>query len=94
VQDEAALSEDQAFLQKLRTRIASRRERQLACGDSSLTISATLTMRGRRLEQDFTEGLSVSSILMRSLPWVRDRTFPMWLKELRGSFEKQAARAD
>jgi hypothetical protein len=45
----------------------------------------------RDLERDFTEGLSVGSILMRSIPVLRDKSFQVWLKDLQQRFEKQAS---
>ena len=79
--DEAALADDLAFLQRLRAKVASRREK--ANGLRRLVVdnlSSTYDALARQLERNFREGLSVGSILRGSLPLVRDKTFQTWLE--------------
>ena len=43
-----------------------------------------------KLEQDFTEGLGVGTILRRAIPFLRDKNVKTWLKELQSNFESTA----
>ncbi len=86
-----ALAEDRGFYDDLMSRVKARRDkadslRRLAV--DSLCVSYDRLASG--LEEDFTEGLSVGTILRRAIPLVRDKDIKTWLAELQTGFESKS----
>lgn len=87
--EQAVIQEDKTFYEKLVSRIEGKREkagslRRLAVD----SLCVTYDRLASRLEQDFAEGLSVSALLRRSIPFLRDKDVKTWLKDMQGQFEK------
>lgn len=89
--EETAVSEDRAFYAGLIGRVEGRRERARAL--QRLIVEGIATVYDRlvsALEEDFAEGLGVGNVLRRSIPFIRDKAFHTWLKDLRLQFEGRA----
>jgi len=87
--EQAVIAEDKLFYERLLSRAEGRREkanslRRLAVDSLCVTYDRLTS----RLEQDFAEGLSVSALLRRSIPFLRDKDVKTWLKDLQAQFEK------
>jgi GTP-binding protein EngB required for normal cell division len=87
----AALVTDKAFIETLRAKVASRREkanslRRLAVDSLCLAYERLADT----LKQDFSDGLGVGTILRRSLPFIRDKDIKQWLADLQKGFEDRA----
>ena len=88
----AVLKEDLVFYQNLLSRVSSRRTK--ADGLKKLVLdnlSGTYETLTRRLEDDFKAGLSIGTILRRSIPLIRDKDIKTWLTELQTVFEHTAS---
>ena len=89
--EEASIAEDRVFYQELLGKVQGRREKALSL--KRLIVDSLCVSYDRlssRLVEDFTEGLSVGSILRRSLPFVRDKGIRTWMRDLYSQFEKVA----
>lgn len=87
--EQAVIQEDKSFYEKLLARTEGRRDkagslRRLAVDSLCVTYDRLTS----RLEQDFAEGLSVSALLRRSIPFLRDKDVKTWLKDMQTQFEK------
>lgn len=85
------LAGDRVFYDDLLSRVKARRSkadslRRLAV--DSLCVSYDRLASG--LEEDFTEGLSVGTILRRAIPLVRDKDIKTWLAQLQAGFESKS----
>ncbi|GMV84013.1 MAG: hypothetical protein AMXMBFR7_51970 [Planctomycetota bacterium] len=87
----AAINEDKNFYGSLLAKTDARRERM-----NDLKIMLVKNLCGvydrltNRLEQDFADGLSVGTVLWRSVPFLRDKDFQTWLRDLQVSFEQSS----
>lgn len=90
-QTRAGLAADKAFLESLRIKIDSRRDK--AASLRRLTVDSLCLAYDRladSLKQDFKNGLNVGTILRRSVPYVRDKNVKQWLTDLKSQFEEKA----
>lgn len=89
--EEALVAEDKAFCQELLAKMEARRQK--ANSLKRLIVDSLCISYDRlstRLEEDFRNGLSVTTILRRSIPFLRDRDVKTWLEELHSQFERVA----
>jgi ribosome biogenesis GTPase A len=89
----AALLSDKAFIETLRAKVASRREKVNSLRKSVVdSMCLTYERLANTLKQDFSNGLKVSTVLSRSipLPLIRDKDMKQWLADLQKSFEYRA----
>jgi GTPase SAR1 family protein len=90
--EESSIAEDKAFYRGLLGKMQGRREKAFSL--KRLVLDSLCSSYDRlcsRLEGDFSEGLRVGNILMRSIPLIRDKDLRMWVKDLHSQFEKAAA---
>ena len=88
---QAALADDRGFYDELAGFVKTRRDKADALkrlAVESLCLSYDRLASG--LEADFTEGLSVGTILRRAIPLVRDKDIKTWLTELQADFESKS----
>lgn len=91
VAEAAAVAGDLAFLDELKGKIGRRREKT---AELKRMLVDNLSMSYNRLstifENDFREGLSMSNIIKRSIPFMRDVDFKSWMAGLQHRFEQEA----
>jgi len=87
--EQAVIKEDKSFYEKLLAKTEGRRDKAFSLGRLAAdSLCITYDRLVSRLEQDFAEGLSVSALLRRSIPFLRDKDVKTWLKDLQEQFEK------
>ena len=87
----AALVSDKAFIETLRAKVASHREKAESFKKRVVdSMCLTYERLVDTLKQDFSNGLKVSTILSRSIPFIRDKDMKQWLADLQKSFEDRA----
>jgi ribosome biogenesis GTPase A len=87
----AALVSDKAFIETLRAKVASHREK--ADSFKKLVVKSMCLVYERlaeTLKQDFSNGLNVTTVLSRSIPFMRDKSIKQWIEDLQKSFEDRA----
>jgi GTPase SAR1 family protein len=86
--EQAAIEDDKVFYTGLLAKVKSRREKAKALRRLAVdSLCVSYDRLAYKLEQDFAEGLSVGTILRRTIPLVRDKDIKTWLKELQSDFE-------
>lgn len=89
--EEASISGDMALLNELGNKVKRRREKT---SELKRLLVNNLSVSYNRLssifENDFKEGLSVTNILRRSIPFMRDVDFKSWMEGLQSRFDKEA----
>jgi len=89
--EETAIAEEMAFYQELLEKVQGRKEKALSLKRLVTdSLCASYDRLCSRLEADFTDGLSVGNILMRSIPFIRDKDVRKWMEDLHSQFEKMA----
>jgi len=89
--EEAAIAEEMAFYQELLEKVQGRKEKAFSLKRLVTdSLCASYDRLCSRLEADFTEGLSVGNILLRSIPFIRDKDVRKWMEDLHSQFEKMA----
>lgn len=79
------------FYNDLITKIQLRKDKSDALRRLSVnSLCASYDTLTNKLENEFIQGLSVSSILRRSVPIIRDKDIKTWLNEIELNFEKAA----
>jgi len=87
----AALVSDKAFIETLRAKVASHREKVNSFKKRVVdSMCLTYERLADTLKQDFSNGLRVSTILRRSIPFIRDKDMKQWAEDLQKSFEDRA----
>lgn len=86
--EQAAIEDDKLFYTSLIEKVKSRREKAKALRRLAVdSLCVSYDRLAYKLEQDFAEGLSVGTILRRTIPFVRDKDIKTWLNELQLNFE-------
>jgi ribosome biogenesis GTPase A len=89
--EKAAIADDRAFYDNLIARVEARRNKAIALRRLAVdSLCVSYDRLASELEQDFTEGLGVGTILRRAIPFLRDKNVKTWLKELQSNFESTA----
>ena len=87
----AAIADDRVFYENLIARVQARRIKANALRRLAVdSLCVSYDRLALKLEQDFTEGLGVGTILRRAIPFLRDKNVKTWLKELQSNFESTA----
>jgi ribosome biogenesis GTPase A len=88
---QAAIADDRAFYDNLIARVEARRNKANALRRLAVdSLCVSYDRLASELEQDFTEGLGVGTILRRAIPFLRDKNVKTWLTELQSNFESTA----
>jgi ribosome biogenesis GTPase A len=86
-----ALAEDRIFYGDLMGRVKARRDKADALRRLAVdSLCVSYDRLASSLEADFTEGLSVGTILRRAIPLVRDKDVKTWLAEIQSDFENKS----
>lgn len=89
--EQAAIADDRVFYNNLIARVQARRNKANALRRLAVdSLCGSYDRLASKLEQDFTEGLGVGTILRRAIPFLRDKNIKTWLKELQSNFESTA----
>jgi ribosome biogenesis GTPase A len=85
---QAGIAEDKAFYEKLLSRVQARREKADALRRLAVdSICVSYNRLADKLEKDFNQGLEISNVLRRSIPFIRDKNFKAWAEELESNFK-------
>lgn len=86
--EQAAVADDRAFYENLRAKVEARREKANALRRLAVdSLCVSYDRLASKLERDFTEGLSIGTILCRAIPLLRDKEVKTWLTEIQSNFE-------
>ena len=89
--EQAAIADDRVFYENLIARVQARRNKANALRRLAVdSLCVSYDRLALKLEQDFTEGLGVGTILRRAIPFLRDKDVKTWMKELQSNFESTA----
>ena len=90
--EKTAVEEEKAFFKQLLAKVRGRREKALSLKRLVTdSLCASYDRLCSRLKEDFTEGLSVGNILLRSIPLIRDKDIRKWMEDLHSQFERVAS---
>jgi GTPase Era involved in 16S rRNA processing len=87
--EQAAIADDRVFYDNLLDKVRSRRNKAAALRRLAVdSLCVSYDRLASKLEQSFTDGLGLATILRRTIPFVRDKNVKTWLKDIQIDFEK------
>lgn len=85
--EQAEIADDRAFYETLIAKVESRREKSTSLRRLAVdSLCVSYDRLASKLENDFSDGLEVGTVLRRSIPFVRDKDVKQWLNELKSNF--------
>jgi len=86
--EQQAIADDMTFYKNLLSKVEARREKANALRRLAVdSLCISYDRLASKLEEDFTEGLGIGTVLLRAIPILRDKDVKTWLKELQANFE-------